>query len=161
LYGCWQPRISTNKRTIINEVHLFLIPHFCFFSGSSFNVIVGANTPPKTPARSKTPLRGAKKLTPDKNPDEQTPTGPARKQKAGGIGGGGGGIAVSPPGETKTEVAMTEAPKPANITSSGSKEAKKTEAPESVENPLMPSVKAVPPSPKVYIRKVKGKAKKQ
>jgi len=146
---------NDNKRS----TSLFLIPHFCFFSGSSFNVIVGANTPPKTPARSKTPLRGAKKLTPDKNPDEQTPTGAARKQKAGGIGGGG--IAVSPPGETRTEVAMTEAPKPANITSSGSKEAKKTEAPESVENPLMPSVKAVPPSPKVYIRKVKGKAKKQ
>lgn len=46
-----------------------------------------------------------------------------------------------------------------STTASSVKEGKKPDVPEKAEKAL-PSGKTVPPSPKVYIRKVKGKAKK-
>lgn len=77
-------------------------------------------------------------------------TTPARKQKNAGGGGGEG----SPNGR-KTEAApVAESVKPP-----ASKEARTPDAAETEESAL-PQVKAVPASPKVYIRKVKGKTKK-
>lgn len=78
-------------------------------------------------------------------------TTPARKQKNAGGGGGEG----SPNGR-KTEAAPVAA---RSVNPPASKEARTPDAAETEESAL-PQVKAVPASPKVYIRKVKGKAKK-
>lgn len=88
-------------------------------------------------------MRSGAKGPPDNNPEEKLTT-PARKTKGAGKGGGGGGGA--------SDNAKTENPSPA------SKDAKKTDVPE-VEESVVPTVKAVPPSPKIYIRKVRGKGK--
>jgi len=87
-------------------------------------------------------LRSGAKGPPENNPEEKLTT-PARKTKGAGKGGGGGGASEN----VKTE-----------NTPSASKDAKKTDVPE-VEESALPTVKAVPPSPKIYIRKVKGKGK--
>lgn len=87
-------------------------------------------------------MRSGAKGPPDNNPEEKLTT-PARKTKGAGKGGGGGGA---------SDNAKTENPSPA------SKDAKKTDVPE-VEESVVPTVKAVPPSPKIYIRKVRGKGK--
>jgi len=107
--------------------------------------------PPKTPARSKTPLRNARKQTPEANQEESLTT-PARKQKQ---AGGGGGSST----EGKPEAAPVSA-KNVNQPPPPPSKDKKIDGAEVAES-LLPQVnKAVPPSPKVYIRKVKGKAKK-
>ena len=149
MYGCWQLRISTNKTIVIIEKICFFPnqkPPSAFSLAHPSNDTPGSNVPPKIPARSKTPLRSVKKGTPDATADESA-AGGARKQK-----GGGGGQA--PPHGDAVDAAL-----PAGTTNAASgKEAKKAEA--VPENPL-PAVKTVPPSPKVYVRKVKGKGKKE
>jgi len=115
----------------------------------------GQTAPPKIPARSKTPLRNVSKQAAENNLEE-TLTTPARKQKH-----AGGGGRVESPSERKAESAAAAAPGAGgkNINPLSSKEARKADVAETAESAL-PQVKAVPPSPKVYIRKVKGKAKK-
>jgi len=108
--------------------------------------------PPKTPARSKTPLRNARKQTPEANQEESLTT-PARKQKQ--AGGGGGSSTEGKPEAAPVAAKNVNQPPPPPP----SKDAKKIDGAEVAES-LLPQVKAVPPSPKVYIRKVKGKAKK-
>jgi len=125
----------------------------CFFSGSSFNDTSGINVPPKIPARSKTPLRSVKKGTQEVNPDDPAGGGvSARKQK-----GGAAENVTAPPPPPPPEAAM-EAAQSASPASGAVKEANKSDA-VSTEN-SMSAGKTVPPSPKVYIRKVKGKGRK-
>jgi len=146
---------------------IVIIEKICFFPNqkppSAFslahpsNDTPGSNVPPKIPARSKTPLRSVKKGTPDVTPDESA-AGAARKHKAGGGGGGAAGGQAPPHGDARAESASDTAQSTGPTNAASAKEAKKTEA---VPVNPMPAVKTVPPSPKVYVRKVKGKAKKE
>lgn len=144
----YQQNISKTRR-----ICFFLIqPPSAFSLAHPSNDTSGINAPPKIPARSKTPLRTVQKHTPEKNPDASS-TGVPRKQK------GGGGGNTTPHDETRVESAGDAAKASSSTTASTAKEGKKSDAPESADVAL-PSVKTVPPSPKVYIRKVKGKARK-
>jgi len=139
--------------------------------------IMNAPTP-KIPARSKSKERGVKRATPESRPDESTSStsstsssaAPARKTK-GSRGGGGGGSGNSQP-ESVHKPDAAAASGGEKQTPSSSKKQQQQDAPESgagaaaadgsgsTAAAALPAVKTVPPSPKVYIRKVKGKAKK-
>jgi len=141
------------KKVAAYHINHFPLRFLLSGSFSSIMLTLGQIAPPKTPARSKTPLRTAKKLTPESNSGD-TLTTPARKQKNAASGVGGGEAEFQKDGKP---VAVPETAKVAcEVSSKGAVKVDKAEATEGA----VPQVKTVPPSPKVYIRKVKGKAKK-